>query len=145
MPSIMTLPGAMSDKPSLPLRPTPHERDGRQPSGPGGRPHPSQRASADAMTLEALRRVIEEQIGPRRKGAIYQNSDGAFEVLALVRDPERARALLNRRCAQWALIVKDVLRPGAEPFAVGSVWTTSDFLVREADDVRGAAGEEVTR
>jgi hypothetical protein len=127
------------------MRPTPHERDGRQPSSPDGRPHPDQHTTADPVILEALRRVIEEQIGPRGVGAIYQNQDGAFEVLALVRDPERARALLNRRCAQWALIVKDVLRPGAEPFAVGSVWTTSDFLVREADDVRGAAGEEAAR
>lgn len=89
---------------------------------------------SDPEILEGLRRVVDDQIGPRREGAIYTNQDGAFEVLAVVRDPKRARELLNRRCAQWALIVKDLLRPGAEPFAVGSVWTTSDRLVRDADD-----------
>jgi hypothetical protein len=118
------------------MRPTPHERDGRQPSPAGGRPHPEQHRQADPTILEALRRVIEEQIGPRGAGAIYTNADGAFEVVAVVRDPERARALLKRRCAQWALIVRDVLRPDSEPFAIGSVWTTADYLVREAADAR---------
>lgn len=141
MPSMMTLPAAMSGKPSLPLRPTPHERDGRQPSDRGGRPHPGQHTPADSTTLEALRRVIDDQIGPRQPGAIYQTSDGAFEVIALIRDPKKARELLKRRCAQWALIVKDVLRPGAEPFVVGSAWTASDYLVREAKAAaRGAVG-----
>ena len=88
----------------------------------------------DPKILEALRRVIDGQIGPRQPGAIYQNQDGAFEVLALVRDPERARALLGRRCSQWALIVRDVLRPDGEPFAIGSVWTNEDRMVRAADD-----------
>ncbi|MEV5432746.1 hypothetical protein [Streptomyces sp. NPDC052701] len=145
MTSIMSSSAVLADRPPLPMRPTPHERDGRQPSPAGGRPHPRQHSTSqsDPVILGALRRVVDEQIGPRGAGAIYQNQDGAFEVLALIRDPEHARALLNRRCAQWALIVKDVLRPGAEPFAIGSVWTTSDYLVREADDVRGAAAEEM--
>ncbi|MET9427909.1 MULTISPECIES: hypothetical protein [unclassified Streptomyces] len=94
----------------------------------------------DPMTLEALRRVVEAQIGPRQPGAIYQNADGAFEVVALIRDPQRARELLRRRCAQWAVIVKDVLRPGAEPFAIGSAWTSSDYLVREAKAAAASAG-----
>jgi hypothetical protein len=128
----MTLPARAETRPPLPMRPTPHERDGRQPSDPGGRPHSGQHSSADPATLEALRRVIDEQIGPRQPGAIYQNQDGASEVIALVRDPQRARELLKRRCAQWAVIVKDVLRPGAEPLVVGSAGTTSDYLVREA-------------
>ncbi|MFI1700622.1 hypothetical protein [Streptomyces bobili] len=137
MPSMMTLPPVLDDRPPLPVRPTPHERDGRQPTATGGRPHPRQHATtADPSTLEALRRVIDHQIGPRAAGAIYENVDGAFEVVAVVRDPLRARELLKRRCAQWAVIVKDVLRPGAEPFAVGSVWTTSDRLVREAATAR---------
>ncbi|WP_235455415.1 hypothetical protein [Streptomyces olivochromogenes] len=83
------------------------------------------------MGTEVLRRVVDAEIGPRGVGAIYQNVDGAFEVLAAVRDPEQATGLLRRR-AGWALIVKDVLQPGSEPFAIGSVWTTSDHLVREA-------------
>ncbi len=95
---------------------------------------PPPAAEPDPVILEALRRVIDDQIGPRRPGALYQNIDGAFEVLAVVRAPEQARALLGRRCAQWAVIVRDVLRADGEPFAVGSVWTTEDRLIRAADD-----------
>ncbi|MCX5355606.1 hypothetical protein [Streptomyces mirabilis] len=97
-------------------------------------PVPAPTAEPDPMILEALRRVIDDQIGPRRPGVLYQNIDGAFEVLSVVRDPEGARALLNRRCAQWAVIVRDVLRADGEPFAIGSVWTTQDLLIRAADD-----------
>jgi hypothetical protein len=35
--------------------------------------------------------------------------------------------LLRKRCAQWALIVKDVTRAGGEPFVIDSVWICSDF------------------
>ncbi|MCX4581345.1 hypothetical protein OHB41_51295 [Streptomyces sp. NBC_01571] len=73
---------------------------------------------------------ITAQIGPRTAGAIYQNSDGAFEVLALVTDSAEAVRLLKRQSARFAVIVKDVLRADGQPFAVGSVWTTSDHLVR---------------
>lgn len=38
-------------KPSLPVRPAPHERDGRQPVPSGGRPHPQ------ALRVTAARRV----------------------------------------------------------------------------------------
>ncbi|MFF3967891.1 hypothetical protein ACFYZI_40845 [Streptomyces griseorubiginosus] len=115
----------------LPRRPIPHERIPDRPTPSGTRPHP-QNLAADPMLTEALRRVVELEIGPREVGALYRNVDGVFEVLAVIRDPERARALLKRRSAQWALIVKDVTRAGGEPFAIGSVWTTSDYLVREA-------------
>lgn len=81
---------------------------------------------------ELLRRVIDTQIGPRTPGAIYENTDGAFEVLDVVRDPEHARELLGRRSAKWALVVRDVLRHDGQPFAVGSVWTSADQLVRTA-------------
>lgn len=73
---------------------------------------------------------IRTQIGPRLAGAIYQNSDGAFEVLALITDPAEAARLLRRRAARFAVIVRDVLRADGQPFAVGSVWTDSDRLVR---------------
>ncbi|MFC4955587.1 hypothetical protein ACFPFX_04665 [Streptomyces mauvecolor] len=99
-------------------------------------------AVPDPTILDALRRVIDTQIGPRHKGAVYQNIDGAFEVLAVVRDPAKARALLNRRCSQWALGVRDVLRADGQPFVVGSVWTDSDRLVREG---KALAGTGVTR
>ena len=86
---------------------------------------------------ELLRRVIDTQIGPRTEGTIYQNTDGAFLVLEAIRDPQRARELLGRRSAQWALIVRDVLRHDGRPFAVGSVWTTADQLVEAADGTSG--------
>ncbi|MEV0185831.1 hypothetical protein AB0I54_42185 [Streptomyces sp. NPDC050625] len=119
MPSIMALPVVADDteKPQLPMRPTPHERDGRQPSDPGGRPHSQRDARVDG------------QIGPRAVGAIYQTSVSAYEVLAVIRDPERASALL-KRCALWAVIVRDITRADSEPYAVGDTWTTSDYLVR---------------
>ncbi|GHE56477.1 hypothetical protein GCM10018785_27230 [Streptomyces longispororuber] len=133
--SMTFLPSSVDERPPLRRRPPPHERDGRdEPAPEHVRPHPQQPHTAvpDPVVDEALRRVVEEQIGPRAPGAIYQNVDGAFEVLSVVREPEQARVLLRRRSARWAVIVRDVLRPGAEPFAVGSVWTTSDRLVREA-------------
>ncbi|PRH79664.1 hypothetical protein C6N75_08455 [Streptomyces solincola] len=71
---------------------------------------------------------VDAEIGPRTVGALYQNQDGAFAVLSLTRDPAEARALLGRT-ARWALVVRDVLRPDGQPFAVGSAWTTSDHLV----------------
>ncbi|MGC9479029.1 hypothetical protein ACP4I1_33430 [Streptomyces sp. WG4] len=75
---------------------------------------------------------VQEEIGPRLRGAIYSNVDGRFEVLALITDPAEAAQLLRRTAARWALIVRDTLRPDGQPFAVGSVWTTSDYLVRPA-------------
>jgi len=89
---------------------------------------------------ELLRRVIDTEIGPRIEGATYQNVDGAFLVLEVIRDPQRAREALGRRSAQWALIVRDVLRHDGEPFAVGSVWTTADQLVRTAAAPAGTTG-----
>ncbi|MYV42992.1 hypothetical protein GT030_30035 [Streptomyces sp. SID1328] len=72
------------------------------------------------------------EVGPRRPGAIYQNVDGRFEVLALITDVADAAVLLRRSSARWAVIVRDTLRPDGEPFAVGSVWTDSDYLIRPA-------------
>ncbi|MFF7190258.1 hypothetical protein ACFZAR_34655 [Streptomyces sp. NPDC008222] len=80
MPS-MTSAVATTQRPPLPLRPTPHERDGRQPMPADGRSHPQRSADTDIapMTSQALRRVIDDQTGPRQPGASYQNADGAFE------------------------------------------------------------------
>ncbi|KUN75379.1 hypothetical protein AQJ64_42880 [Streptomyces griseoruber] len=77
----------------------------------------------------------EHEIGPRRPGAIYQNTDGRFEVLVLITDPREAARQLRRDSARWAVIVRDTLRPDGQPFAVGSVWTTSDYLIRPAKAV----------
>ncbi|MGW3360558.1 hypothetical protein ACWDFL_35075 [Streptomyces bungoensis] len=73
---------------------------------------------------------VQEEIGPRRPGAIYQNTDGRFEVLALVTKPANAAQLLRRTAARWAVIV----RPDGQPFAFGSVWTDSYYLIRPAPD-----------
>ncbi|MFJ4276150.1 hypothetical protein ACIP29_37040 [Streptomyces coelicoflavus] len=81
---------------------------------------------------------VQEEIGPRLPGAIYTNGDGRFEVLALITNAAQAAQLL-RRAARWALIVRDTLRADGEPFAVGSVWTTSDYLVRPARTYAPAA------
>ncbi|MFD8229432.1 hypothetical protein ACFV16_35640 [Streptomyces massasporeus] len=72
----------------------------------------------------------DQEIGPRCPGAIYQNQDGRFEVLALITDPVEAAQLLRRASARWAVIVRDTLRPDGQPFAFGSAWATSDYLVR---------------
>ncbi len=85
---------------------------------------------------EALRRVVDSQIGPRGVGAVYQNVDGAFEVVELIRDPQRARQLLRRRSAQWALIVRDQLRRDAQPFVIGSAWTSADRLLQAGGGAR---------
>ncbi|MFC8201725.1 hypothetical protein ACFUTV_41050 [Streptomyces sp. NPDC057298] len=78
---------------------------------------------------------VDREVGPRRPGAIYQNIDGRFEVLALITDPREAAQLLRRDSARWAVIVRDTLRPDGQPFAIGSVWTTSDHLIREGKSV----------
>ncbi|WP_314416133.1 hypothetical protein [Streptomyces sp. DSM 40484] len=75
--------------------------------------------------------TVAREVGPRSPGALYQNIDGRFEVLVLVTDPREAAQLLHRDSARWALIVKDTLRADGQPFVVGSVWTTSDHLLRE--------------
>ncbi|MFF4983788.1 hypothetical protein ACFY3O_27515 [Streptomyces sp. NPDC001046] len=137
MPS-MTAPALGDSRPPLPVRPQPHERDGRQPQTGGGRPHPQLNTDArlnrsrSMMLTTITLPSTDQEIGPRRPGAIYQNCDGRFEVLALITDPAEAAKLLRRASARWAVIVRDTLRPDGQPFAVGSVWTTSDYLVRPA-------------
>ncbi|WP_239590520.1 hypothetical protein [Streptomyces aureoverticillatus] len=116
----MTSPAVTENRP--PVRPLPHGRRPR-PDGGGARPR-SCHLRVDA--------TVERGVGPRRPGAIYQNVDGRFEVLALITRPREAAALLRRDSARWALIVRDTLRPDGEPFAIGSVWTVSDYLIRPA-------------
>ncbi|WP_240967887.1 hypothetical protein [Streptomyces composti] len=126
----MTLPARAETRPPLPIRPTPHERDGRQGGAGTGRPHPQRHMTAGSSAADLAR--VEKEIGPRLPGAIYQNVDGRFEVLALVTDPADAAQLLRRDSARWAVVVRDTLRPDGQPFAIGSVWTTSDYLIRPA-------------
>ncbi|MFJ8158866.1 hypothetical protein [Streptomyces sp. NPDC094468] len=112
----MTATPAQVSRPELPKRPLPHERTPDRPAPAGGRPHPQRDARVDS------------EIGPRSVGAIYQTSISTYEVLAVIRDPERASALL-KRTALFAVIVRDIMRADAEPYAVGDTWTTSDHLV----------------
>ncbi|MFH8342981.1 hypothetical protein [Streptomyces sp. AM6-12] len=79
-----------------------------------------------------VRPSVQDEIGPRQPGAIYQNTDGRFEVLVLVTNRADAAQLLRRTAARWAVIVRDVLRPDAQPFAIGTVWADSDYLIRPA-------------
>lgn len=72
----------------------------------------------------------EDEIGPRQPGALYQTDSGAYEVLVLITDPREAGQLLRRKDAQWALIVRDVLRADSEPHATCAAWTSDDRLVR---------------
>ncbi|MDO0929732.1 hypothetical protein QQY24_31910 [Streptomyces sp. TG1A-8] len=92
-----------------------------------------------SIAFRPIRPSVQDEIGPRRPGAIYQNSDGRFEVLALITDPVDAAVLLRRDGARWAVIVRDTLRPDGQPFAVGTVWTTSDYLIRPARDTAAYA------
>ncbi|MEU6996646.1 hypothetical protein ABZ953_39095 [Streptomyces sp. NPDC046465] len=146
--SILAYAPTAGERPPLPSRPIPHERDGRQPAPSEGRPHPQQSTAAVSITAafltQALTRVVEQQIGPRRPGAIYENVDGAFEVLAVVTDPAMAREMLNRRCARFAVIVRDIRRPDGQPFIVGSAWTTSDWLRRAGHNAPADEREQVT-
>lgn len=87
--------------------------------------------SADARQAdEALSRVVAGQIGPRKPGVVYDNVDGAFKVLEVVTDPAEARRILKRRSAQFAVIVIDTLRPNAQEFPIGTVWTGSDRVLK---------------
>ncbi|CAL9327250.1 hypothetical protein [Streptomyces sp. SudanB182_2057] len=85
-----------------------------------------------SIASRQTRPSVQDEIGPRQPGAIYQNVDGRFEVLVLVTDPVDAAQLLRRKSARWAVIVRDTLRPDAQPVAVGTVWTNSDYLIRPA-------------
>ncbi|MEU3521996.1 hypothetical protein ABZ770_43365 [Streptomyces sp. NPDC006654] len=122
----MTATPALVSRPELPKRPIEHGKTPDRPTPAGPLPHPQRDARVDA------------EVGPRAVGAIYQTSISAYEVLAVIRDPERASALL-KRTALWAVIVRDIMRADAEPYAVGDTWTTSDHLVREGRTARSFA------
>ena len=76
---------------------------------------------------EALRRVTASQIGPRQPGVIYRNVDGLFLVVDVFTEPDKARRMLNRRSARFAVVVINLLDDRMQ--IVGSTWTTSDHVV----------------
>lgn len=77
---------------------------------------------------EALRHVVADQIGPRTEGTVYDNSNGIFQVLQVIRDLSEARRILKRRAAQFAIEVVD-LHTGSRHYT-GSVWTGSDRVLK---------------
>jgi MinD-like ATPase involved in chromosome partitioning or flagellar assembly len=77
---------------------------------------------------EALRRVVADQIGPRRPGVVYSDGVTNLRVLDLIADPSEARRILKRRAAQFAVIVQD-LHTGIER-ATCAVWTGSDRVLK---------------
>ncbi|MYW46384.1 hypothetical protein GT346_24455 [Streptomyces sp. SID161] len=74
-----------------------------------------------------MRRVAAQQIGPRRPGIIYRNVDGLFLVVDVFTEPDKARRLLNRRSAQFAVVVINLIDDRMH--ILGSVWTSSDHVV----------------
>lgn len=100
-------------------RPTPTDPTPRRPL-----------TAVDTDMNEALRQVVAQQIGPRKPGVIYDNVDGRFEVLNVITDRTEARRILRRQAAQFAVIIRDTLRPDGQPFPVGSVWTGSDRVLK---------------
>lgn len=75
----------------------------------------------------ALSRVIADQIGPRRPGVVYDNSDGIYAVLA-IHDAADARRILKRRAAQFAITVHDLVTDSVS--TIGTVWTGSDRVLK---------------
>ncbi|GGS96310.1 hypothetical protein [Streptomyces violaceus] len=86
-------------------------------------------ATANTRTQadEALRRTVAAQIGPRRPGIIYRNVDGLFLVVDVQTEPDKARRMLNRRSAQFAVVVINLIDD--RMLIVGSTWTSSDHIV----------------
>ena len=77
---------------------------------------------------EALRRVIADQIGPRRPGVVYDNADGIFEVLEVTTNRDEARRILKRRAAQFAITVHE--RTTDTIGTICTVWTGSDRVLK---------------
>lgn len=85
-------------------------------------------AESNVDLNEALRRVVETEIGPRRPGVVYSDGISSLQVLDVVRDASEARRILRRRAAQFAVIVRD-LHTGIER-ATCATWTGSDRVLK---------------
>ncbi|WP_158933556.1 hypothetical protein [Streptomyces sp. NRRL S-1868] len=116
----------------------PEPQHDRSTSSPNARPHAT---SVDESTLsEALRRVVERQIGPRQPGVVYQAPQGGtFRVLGVTRNPDYASALVERRHCQWAVIVQDVNRPNAASVPTNDPWTPQHKLLPPRRNTPGEA------
>ncbi|MFF9287540.1 hypothetical protein [Streptomyces griseosporeus] len=77
---------------------------------------------------EALRRVIQDQIGPRRPGVVYYDGGRLVEVLRVIADLSEARRILKRRAAQFAIELID-LHTGDRRYT-GAIWTGSDRVLK---------------
>jgi hypothetical protein len=94
-------------------------------AGPAKAPHLT---PADPVISEALRRVVADQIGPRRPGVVYDTGAGIVKVLRVVTDRSEARRVLKRRGAQFAIEVEDVHTSATH--ITGAVWTGSDRVLK---------------
>jgi hypothetical protein len=77
---------------------------------------------------EALRRVIQDQIGPREPGVVYYDGGRLVEVRRVINAASEARRILRRRAAQFAILVRD-LHTGTEHYT-GAIWTGSDRVLK---------------
>jgi hypothetical protein len=77
---------------------------------------------------EALRRVTQSQIGPRRPGVVYYDGPRMVQVKAVITDLAEARRVLRRNSARFAVRVVD-LHAGTEHYT-GAVWTGSDRVLK---------------
>ncbi|MEU3656436.1 hypothetical protein AB0E67_27240 [Streptomyces sp. NPDC032161] len=79
---------------------------------------------------EALRRVVVDQIGPRKPGVVYSTADGIYEVLGVTTDRDEARRILKRRAAQFAIVVHD--QTANTVGAICTAWTSSGRVLKAA-------------
>jgi hypothetical protein len=77
---------------------------------------------------EALRRVIQDQIGPREPGVVYYDGDRLVQVRRVIRIASEARRILKRRAAQFAIEIID-LHSGTTRYT-GAIWTGSDRVLK---------------
>lgn len=77
---------------------------------------------------EALRRVVADQIGPRRPGTVYYDGDRLVRVESVITDLAEARRILRRKAARFAILVRD-LHAGTEHYT-GAIWTGSDRVLK---------------
>lgn len=85
-------------------------------------------ANAVTQSDEALRRVVADQIGDRKPGAVYYDGPRLVQVREVITDCREARRILKRRAAQFAIHVTD-LHAGTDYFTC-TVWTGTDRVLK---------------
>ncbi|WP_435245064.1 hypothetical protein [Streptomyces tendae] len=80
---------------------------------------------ATAFLKKPAAERVESELGPRSEGALYFNSTGTFEVLAVLRGDDARQAM--GRTVEWAVTVRH-LHTGHE-LTHCMAWTASDHLI----------------